>query len=66
MIKTAGKVLLAIAGLVGVAGVAVLAKQKGGIKSEDFNCVEYAYDNYDDTFDDFYWWYDWMEDGIIY
>lgn len=66
MIKTAGKVLLAIAGVVGVAGVAALAKQKGGIKSENFDYGGYDYDNYDDTFDDFYWWNDWMEDGIVY
>lgn len=63
VIKTAGKILLAIAGVV---GVAVLAKQKGGIKPEDFDCGGYDYDNYDDTFDDFYWWNDWMEDGIVY
>lgn len=63
VIKTAGKVLLAIA------GVAALAKQKSGIKSENFDCGGYDYDdydNYDDTFDDFYWWNDWMEDGIVY
>ena len=51
VIKTAGKILLAIAGVV---GVAVLAKQKGGIKPEDFDCGGYDYDNYDDVLDDFY------------
>lgn len=66
MIKTAGKVLLTIAGVVGVAGVAVLAKQKGCIKSENFDYGGYDYGDYDDTYDDYYWWNDWVEDGIIY
>ena len=55
MIKTAGKVLLALAGVV---GIAVLVKQNSDIKSESFDYSGYDYGDYDDTYDDYYWWND--------
>ena len=63
MIKTAGKVLLALAGTI---GIAVLVKQNSDIKSEIFDYIGYDYGDYYDTYDDYYWWNDWVEDGIIY
>lgn len=63
MIKTAGKVLLTLAGMI---GMAVLVKQNSDIKSESFDYSGYDYGDYDDTYDDYYWWNDWVEDGIIY
>lgn len=62
-IQKAGKILIGLATIMGATGI--IAMLIGEDESVG-NYSGYDYGDYDDTYDDYYWWNDWVEDGIIY
>lgn len=62
-IQKAGKILIGLATIMGATGI--IAMLIGEDESVG-NYNGYDYGDYDDTYDDYYWWNDWVEDGIIY